>query len=59
MITPLLWVIRPAFWSDRVTMLNGHYHRMQEAGGVRIPGSLVRLRFDEEHNDPGFLVLEV
>lgn len=46
-------------WGDRVVLLNGHYHRMQEAGGVRIPGSLVRLRFDEEHNDPGFLVLEV
>jgi DNA repair exonuclease SbcCD nuclease subunit len=46
-------------FGSRVVMVNGHYHRMQEAGGVRIPGSLVRLRFDEEHNAPGFLVLEV
>ncbi len=40
-------------------MLNGHYHRRQTFNGVVIPGSLERLTFGEEHNTPGFLIVEV
>lgn len=40
-------------------MLNGHYHREQVTpSGVHIPGSLERLRFDEEGNTPGVLIWE-
>lgn len=39
---------------------NGHFHKRQIVeGGINIPGSLERLRFDEEHNDPGFLIAEI
>jgi DNA repair exonuclease SbcCD nuclease subunit len=39
-----------------VTILNGHIHRRQiTEDGVIIPGSIERLRFDEEHNHPGYL----
>lgn len=43
-------------------LFNGHYHRAQAfapEGGVRpimIPGSLARLGFGEEDNEPGFIV---
>lgn len=41
-------------------MFNGHFHREQTTpGGIRIPGSLARLRFDEEHNAPGVLIAEL
>lgn len=41
-------------------VLNGHYHRRQRTkDGVWIPGSLARLTFGEEGNEPSFLVLEV
>lgn len=40
-------------------ILNGHYHRRQTFNGVVIPGSLERLTFGEEHNSPGFLIVEV
>lgn len=40
-------------------MLNGHYHCRQEVRGVVMPGSLERLRFDEQGNRCGFLVCEV
>lgn len=41
-------------------MINGHYHRRQTTpDGIEIPGSLVRLTFAEEGNDPGFIVSEV
>lgn len=40
-------------------MIGGHYHRAQTISGVNFVGSLTRLGFDEEHNDIGFLVLEV
>lgn len=44
----------------RATLLNGHYHRRQTTPeGVIIPGSLVRLTFNEEQNEPCFLVLEI
>jgi len=47
-------------WGNRCTLVNGHYHRRQVTrDGVHIPGSLVRLRFDEETNEPGYLVFEV
>lgn len=49
---------REIFGRDAL-LLNGHYHRRQvAAGGIQIPGSLARLRFDEEHHEPGFLVCE-
>lgn len=41
-------------------VVNGHYHRKQKTkDGVWIPGSLARLTFGEEGNEPSFLVLEV
>lgn len=47
-------------WGDRVLMLNGHYHRRQVTrDGVIIPGSLARLRHDEETHEPGYLVIDL
>lgn len=47
-------------WGDRVRLVNGHYHRRQiTKDGVYIPGSLARLRHDEEQHEPGYLVIEV
>ncbi len=44
----------------RARIVQGHYHRRQVTkDGVIIVGSLARLTFNEEGNDPGFLVLEV
>lgn len=41
-------------------MGNGHFHHGQVTpDGVHVPGSLVRLRFDEESNSPGILVVDV
>lgn len=39
-------------------MMNGHYHHAQKVNGVHVPGSLVRLRHDEEQNRPGYLLAE-
>lgn len=47
-------------WGDRCVLVNGHYHRKQVTkDGVHIPGSLARLRHDEEQHEPGYLVIEV
>jgi exonuclease SbcD len=45
-------------------LLNGHYHARQiyetpDGQQIIIPGSLARLTFGEEKNDPGILVVEV
>lgn len=41
-------------------MFNGHWHHQQTTSdGVWIPGSLERLRFDEETNQPGILLFEL
>lgn len=41
-------------------MACGHFHHGQVTpDGVHIPGSLERLRFDEERNSPGILIAEV
>ena len=40
-------------------VVGGHYHKPQEYGGVRIIGSLARMRFDEADNDLGFMTLEI
>lgn len=46
-------------WGSRVTIVNGHYHKRQTTkDGVIIPGSLARLRHDEEGNTPGYLVID-
>jgi DNA repair exonuclease SbcCD nuclease subunit len=45
-------------WPDAL-VLNGHYHRRQVYKGVVVPGSLERLTFGEERNQPGFLIVEV
>lgn len=42
-----------------VTMVNGHYHHAQTVNGIHMPGSLVRLRHDEEKNRPGYILAEV
>jgi DNA repair exonuclease SbcCD nuclease subunit len=47
-------------WGDRCMLVNHHYHRKQiTKDGVHIPGSLARLRHDEEQHEPGYLVIEV
>jgi DNA repair exonuclease SbcCD nuclease subunit len=47
-------------WGDRAILANGHYHRAQTTrDGVHIPGSLARLRHDEERHEPGYLVIKV
>lgn len=43
---------------SKVLLMNGHYHRQQVYRGVHVPGSLARLRFDEESHDPGYLVID-
>ena len=45
-------------------VLSGHYHQAQQlfvGSGfpVHVVGSLARLRFDEAHNEPSFLLVEV
>lgn len=41
-------------------LMNGHYHKRQRTSdGVYIPGSLERLRFDEEKNEPGWMIVEL
>lgn len=40
-------------------VIGGHYHTPQEYKGVTIIGSMVRLRFDERDNTPGYIVVEV
>lgn len=39
--------------------IGGHYHTPQEYNGVTIIGSMVRLRFDERDNSPGYIVVDV
>lgn len=47
-------------WGERAILANGHYHRAQTTReGVHIPGSLARLRHDEERHEPGYLVFEI
>lgn len=36
----------------------GHYHERQTYRGVYIPGSLCRLSFGEQHNTPGYTIVE-
>lgn len=44
----------------RIYFFNGHYHKHQiDKTSVSIPGSLARLRFDEENNTPGWLEVEL
>lgn len=45
-------------WGD-VPIFQGHYHRRQIMGAVNVVGSLARLTFGEESNDPAFLLVEV
>ncbi|MFA4974900.1 MAG: hypothetical protein WC683_20040, partial [bacterium] len=40
-------------------LCNGHYHKRQTVRGVECPGSLVRLAFGEEHNEPRWLEVEL
>lgn len=44
-------------------LLCGHHHKRgalnQSGAQVHVPGSLARLTFNEEHNAPGYLLLEV
>lgn len=40
-------------------LIGGHYHRRQVYEGLQIVGSLERLSFGEEHNSPGYLIVEV
>lgn len=47
-------------WGGRALLLNGHYHRRQRTPeGIEIPGSLARLRHDEERHEPGYLVVDI
>ena len=42
----------------KAIVVNGHYHKRQTFNGIEVTGSLERLTFGEQDNDPGFLVLE-
>jgi DNA repair exonuclease SbcCD nuclease subunit len=44
-------------WPDAV-IVNGHYHKRQTFKGIEVTGSLERLTFGEQENNPGFLILE-
>lgn len=45
---------------DVNVMLCGHFHAAQTTeSGIIIPGSLECLRFDEEHNEPSVVILEI
>ena len=46
------------YWPNAI-IVGGHYHHQQTCNGVMFPGSLARLGFDEETNEPGYLILEV
>lgn len=54
-------VVFPVAASEGVALrMNGHYHRRQVTPeGIHIPGSLARLTFGEEENNPGYLLVEV
>lgn len=40
-------------------VISGHYHRAQTTeDGIKIPGSLARLTFDEQDHAPSFLVID-
>lgn len=43
----------------KALILQGHYHRRQVFNGVHVAGSICRLTFGEENNDPGYLIVEV
>jgi DNA repair exonuclease SbcCD nuclease subunit len=45
-------------WPDAV-LVGGHYHKRQVHNGVQIAGSLGRLTFGEQDNQPGYLVVRV
>lgn len=41
-------------------MANGHFHKQQVTeSGIHIPGTLERLRFDEETNEPGVMIVDL
>jgi DNA repair exonuclease SbcCD nuclease subunit len=40
-------------------LLNGHYHRAQDCGGILIPGSIARLTHGEETHRPGWMEIEI
>jgi DNA repair exonuclease SbcCD nuclease subunit len=40
-------------------MCNGHYHKRQTVNGIECPGSLARLAFGEESNEPRWLEVEL
>ncbi len=40
-------------------LCNGHYHKRQTVRGVECPGSLVRLSFGEEHNEPRWIEVQL
>lgn len=44
---------------DPILMCNGHYHKRQTVRGVECPGSLARLAFGEEKNEPQWIEVEV
>jgi DNA repair exonuclease SbcCD nuclease subunit len=57
---------RDVFWPldalkecwPNATLIGGHYHERQNYKGINIIGSLARLAFGEEDNDPAFAVVE-
>jgi DNA repair exonuclease SbcCD nuclease subunit len=49
--------IKAKKWSG--VMMNGHYHMRCIFRGVHIPGTLERLTFGEQGNQPGWVVVEV
>lgn len=45
-------------WGD-VPIFQGHYHRRQVFEGVNVVGSLARLTFGEEENEPSYSLVEI
>lgn len=46
--------------TSALARFNGHFHHRQKSpDGIIMPGSLARLRFDEERHNPGYVLAEV
>jgi len=45
-------------WPNAI-IVGGHYHAQHSRDGIEFAGSLARLGFDEESNQPGYVIVEV
>ena len=49
------WPVRECERAGAALIAGAHYHKRQAVGGVEFPGSLARLAFGEEDNEPRWL----